>query len=66
MAWWSSGGGRRDGNWDRSGVTRHRLAILPNTTHYDIFMSPLLAPVVAPFLDAAVSERAGPATSRPG
>jgi pimeloyl-ACP methyl ester carboxylesterase len=44
------GGGARDGSWDRSGVTPHRLAILPNTTHYDIFMSPLLAAVVTPFL----------------
>jgi len=44
------GGGQRDGGWDRSGVTPHRLAILPNTTHYDIFFSPALGAVVAPFL----------------
>jgi pimeloyl-ACP methyl ester carboxylesterase len=44
------GGGGRDGGWDRSGVTAHRLAILPGTTHYDIFMSPLLPVVVTPFL----------------
>lgn len=45
------GGGQRDGVWDRSGVTRHRLAILPNTTHYDILSSPLLAPAIIPFLN---------------
>ncbi len=47
------GGGQRDGGWDRSGVTSHRLAILPGSTHYDIFASPALAATVAPFLDAA-------------
>ena len=46
------GGGQRDGSWDRSGVTMHRLAILPDTTHYDIFFSPALAPTVTSFLDA--------------
>ncbi|MFN8516015.1 MAG: alpha/beta hydrolase [Thermomicrobiales bacterium] len=44
------GGGQRDGSWDRSGVTQHRLAILPNTTHYDIIFSPYLIPTVIPFL----------------
>jgi pimeloyl-ACP methyl ester carboxylesterase len=46
------GGGRADGGWDRSGVTPHRLAILPGTTHYDILASPALAAVVTPFLAA--------------
>lgn len=45
------GGGQRDGSWDYSGMTRHRLAILPGTTHYDIFSSPALAAAVTPFLD---------------
>ena len=44
------GGGQRDGSWDRSGVTPHRLAILPGATHYDIFASPALGATVAPFL----------------
>ena len=47
------GGGQRDGSWDRSGVTAHRLAILPNATHYDIFYSPALAESVVPFLNGA-------------
>jgi hypothetical protein len=33
-----------------------RLAILPATTHYDIFSSPTLASTVAPFLDAPMPE----------
>lgn len=44
------GGGQRDGSWDRSGVTRHRLAILPSTTHYDILAAPALAATVGSFL----------------
>ena len=45
------GGGTRDANWDRSGMTHHRLAILPGLTHYDINVSPQLAQAVIPFLD---------------
>lgn len=44
------GGGQKDGNWDGSGKTRHQLALLPDTTHYDILGSPLLLPVVQAFL----------------
>jgi len=45
------GGGRRDASWDRSGMTKHRLAILPGVTHYDINVVPQLATTVAAFLD---------------
>jgi hypothetical protein len=45
-------GGRRDGGWDRSGMNGNRLAILPDLTHYEIFMSPQLVEVVIPFLEA--------------
>jgi pimeloyl-ACP methyl ester carboxylesterase len=48
------GGGQRDGGWDGSGRPKAQLAILPATTHYDIFMSPALATVVTPFLDASM------------
>jgi pimeloyl-ACP methyl ester carboxylesterase len=44
------GGGLRDANWDRSGMTQHRLAILPGVTHYDINLQPELSAVVIPFL----------------
>jgi|SRR6202521_107208 len=47
------GGGKRDANWDRSGMTHHRLAILPGLTHYDINLSPQLSQAVIPFLDGA-------------
>ena len=44
------GGGLRDASWDRSGMTRHRLAVLPGVTHYDINVHPLLATAVTTFL----------------
>jgi pimeloyl-ACP methyl ester carboxylesterase len=47
------GGGKRDANWDRSGMTKHRLAILPGLTHYDIDVAPALATTAASFLDEA-------------
>jgi pimeloyl-ACP methyl ester carboxylesterase len=47
------GGGQRDGGWDGSAMPASRLAILPGTTHYNAIDSPLLAPVVAAFLDDA-------------
>ena len=53
------GGGQRDANWDRSGMPNSRLAILPDTTHYDIFSSPALAAAVIPFLDAPMPKKAG-------
>jgi pimeloyl-ACP methyl ester carboxylesterase len=46
------GGGQRDANWDGSGMSNSRLAVLPGTTHYDIFSSPALAAAAIPFLDA--------------
>ena len=49
------GGGQRDAGWDGSGRPDSRLAILPGTTHYDIFSTPTLASTVAPFLDAPVA-----------
>jgi len=45
------GGGLRDAGWGREHMSRNRLAILPNATHYDIFMSPALPDTVLPFLD---------------
>jgi pimeloyl-ACP methyl ester carboxylesterase len=47
------GGGRRDAGFDRSGMTHHRLAILPGVTHYDINLVPALSAAVIPFLDGA-------------
>lgn len=50
------GGGKRDAGWDGSGMPDARLAILPATTHYDIFSSPALVTAVEPFLDAPTPE----------
>lgn len=45
------GGGQRDAGWMRENLSPNRLAILPNLTHYDIFMSPALVSTVLPFLN---------------
>ncbi len=45
------GGGLRDAGWMREHMSKNRLAILPNLTHYEVFMSPMLAPTVLPFLN---------------
>ena len=47
------GGGKHDAGWDGSGKTKHRVAILPGATHYDINMQTALAAAVIPFLDGA-------------
>jgi len=45
------GGGLRDAGWQREHMSRNRLAILPDRTHYDMFLAPALVPTVLPFLD---------------
>jgi pimeloyl-ACP methyl ester carboxylesterase len=45
------GGGLRDAGWMRENMSQNRLAILPDLTHYDIFLAPALAATVLPFLD---------------
>jgi len=52
------GGGKADAGWDGSNMPRSRLAILPATTHYNIFSSPALVPIVVPFLDAPMPDAA--------
>ncbi len=44
------GGGQQDPGWSREHMARNRLAILPDLTHYEIFMAPALATTVLPFL----------------
>lgn len=46
------GGGKKDGGWDGSGISRARLAILPGLTHYNVFSSAALPAAVIPFLEA--------------
>lgn len=45
------GGGQRDAGWMREHMPTNRLAILPDLTHYEIFMAPALAATVLPFLN---------------
>jgi pimeloyl-ACP methyl ester carboxylesterase len=45
------GGGQRDAGWGREHMAKNRLAILPDLTHYELFMSPALPATVLPFLD---------------
>jgi hypothetical protein len=45
------GGGRRDAGLDGSQRPTAQLAVLPNTTHYDIMNSAQVAEFALPFLD---------------
>lgn len=45
------GGGLKDAGWQRENMSQNRLAILPNLTHYEIFMAPELAQTALPFLN---------------
>ncbi|MBC8027382.1 MAG: alpha/beta hydrolase [Steroidobacteraceae bacterium] len=45
------GGGLRDAGWGRETMSKNRLAIIPDQTHYDIFFSPKLVATTLPFLD---------------
>ena len=45
------GGGLRDAGWGREHMSKNRLAILPNLTHYEMSVSPRMAEVVLPFLN---------------
>jgi hypothetical protein len=45
------GGGLKDAGWMREHMSRNRLAILPDLTHYEIFFAPQMAITVLPFLD---------------
>jgi len=45
------GGGQRDPGWDGSGRPASELAILPNLTHYNLFLSPALSATAISFLN---------------
>lgn len=45
------GGGLRDAGWQREHMSENRLAILPNLTHYEIFLAPAMVRAVLPFLN---------------
>jgi pimeloyl-ACP methyl ester carboxylesterase len=45
------GGGLKDAGWMREHMSKNRLAILPDLTHYEVFAAPALAATVLPFLN---------------
>jgi pimeloyl-ACP methyl ester carboxylesterase len=45
------GGGLKDAGWMRENMSQARLAILPDFTHYELFMSPKFAETVLPFVN---------------
>jgi pimeloyl-ACP methyl ester carboxylesterase len=45
------GGGLKDAGWQREHMAQNRLAIVPNKTHYDIFLDTDATQLVLPFLD---------------
>jgi len=45
------GGGLRDAGWQREHMSKNRLAILPDLTHYEMGVAPALGHTVLPFLD---------------
>lgn len=51
------GGGLKDAGWQREHQTKHRLAILPDRTHYDVFFAPELATAVLPFLNGVANTK---------
>ena len=46
------GGGLKDAGWQREHMSQHRLAILPNITHYEMGLAPQLVDTALPFLTA--------------
>jgi len=51
------GGGLKDAGWQRENMGKNRLAILPNVTHYEMGVSPALAPAALPFLNGETAAR---------
>jgi pimeloyl-ACP methyl ester carboxylesterase len=45
------GGGQKDAGWNREHMSKNRLAILPDLTHYELFFQPILATTALPFLN---------------
>jgi len=45
------GGGLKDAGWMRENMSKNRLAIVPDLTHYEMFATPVLAQTVLPFLN---------------
>ena len=46
-------------------MSKNRLAIIPDQTHYDIFFSPKLVAAALPFLDGVSGSKSWAETSQP-
>jgi pimeloyl-ACP methyl ester carboxylesterase len=53
------GGGLKDAGWQRENMSKNRLAILPDVTHYEMGTAPALAPTVLPFLNGQTGVKTG-------
>lgn len=51
------GGGLRDAGWTREHMSKNRLAILPDVTHYEMGTAPILATTVLSFLDGKTATK---------
>jgi pimeloyl-ACP methyl ester carboxylesterase len=58
------GGGLKDAGWTRENMSKNRLAILPNLTHYEIGVAPVLATTVLPFLNGESGAKGPTAETR--
>jgi len=45
------GGGLKDAGWQREHMSKNRLAILPDLTHYEMFLAPSMAKTALTFLN---------------
>lgn len=50
------GGGQRDAGWDGSLRSANQLAIIPNATHYNLFLSPALSATAISYLTNSGSQ----------
>jgi pimeloyl-ACP methyl ester carboxylesterase len=51
------GGGLKDAGWQREHMSKNRLAILPNITHYELGVAPHMVDTALPFLSANETSR---------
>ena len=54
------GGGLKDAGWGRQHMSKNRLAILPDLTHYEIGAAPALGHTVVPFLNGKSGAQSTP------
>jgi len=55
----------KDAGWMREHMSKNRLAILPDLTHYELFAAPVLATTVLPFLNGVSGAKSWSEQVRP-